>query len=346
MVAARSAAMGFNRLVDARIDALNPRTAMRELPRGAMTRARGDGVRRRRVGRVRLRRVAAESALLRAVAGRAGDRVLVLAGQALHDLDAAVPRPGDGGGAGRRLAGGRRPRRVGAVAARRWRSAPGSAASTSSMPARISSSIARTACGRFRCASACRRRWRSRARMHVVAVVVPGRRSAWSTPLGRRSISPASRVVAALLVYEQSLVSADDLSQVKRAFDLNGYVGILYLLVHRGVASMSADAARAVDRGRDHRRERRDLRDADARGAARARLSTSSWSSPTTAGGCCATSSATQASVDRLRAVSRRRSTATASRAARCTLHSNRTSARRSPAAATAAAAWRSCRAR
>ena len=37
MVAARSAAMGFNRLVDARFDALNPRTAMRELPRGAMS---------------------------------------------------------------------------------------------------------------------------------------------------------------------------------------------------------------------------------------------------------------------------------------------------------------------
>ena len=36
-------------------------------------------------------------------------------------------------------------------------------------------------------------------------------------------------VVAALLAYEQSLVRADDLSQVKRAFDLNGYVGILYL---------------------------------------------------------------------------------------------------------------------
>jgi 4-hydroxybenzoate polyprenyltransferase len=37
--------------------------------------------------------------------------------------------------------------------------------------------------------------------------------------------------VAGLLVYEQSLVSADDLSQVKRAFDLNGYVGILYFVV-------------------------------------------------------------------------------------------------------------------
>jgi len=35
--------------------------------------------------------------------------------------------------------------------------------------------------------------------------------------------------VAVLLVYEQSLVRADDLSQVKRAFDLNGWVGLLYL---------------------------------------------------------------------------------------------------------------------
>ena len=38
-------------------------------------------------------------------------------------------------------------------------------------------------------------------------------------------------VVAVLLAYEQSLVMVHDLSQVKRAFDLNGYGGILYLLV-------------------------------------------------------------------------------------------------------------------
>ena len=37
MVAARSAAMGFNRLVDAGYDAKNPRTAMREIPRGLIT---------------------------------------------------------------------------------------------------------------------------------------------------------------------------------------------------------------------------------------------------------------------------------------------------------------------
>jgi 4-hydroxybenzoate polyprenyltransferase len=39
MVGARSAAMGFNRLADQAIDAKNPRTAGRELPRGALSRA-------------------------------------------------------------------------------------------------------------------------------------------------------------------------------------------------------------------------------------------------------------------------------------------------------------------
>ncbi len=53
---------------------------------------------------------------------------------------------------------------------------------------------------------------------------------AFVTPLGRVYLVGVA-VVAAMLVYEQSLVRAHDLSQVKRAFDLNGYVGILYLLV-------------------------------------------------------------------------------------------------------------------
>ena len=39
--------------------------------------------------------------------------------------------------------------------------------------------------------------------------------------------------VAGLLAYEQSLVSETDLSNVKLAFDLNGYVGILYFRGHR-----------------------------------------------------------------------------------------------------------------
>lgn len=39
MFAARNAAMGFNRLADHRLDAANPRTAGRELPRGVLSRA-------------------------------------------------------------------------------------------------------------------------------------------------------------------------------------------------------------------------------------------------------------------------------------------------------------------
>ena len=57
--------------------------------------------------------------------------------------------------------------------------------------------------------------------MHIVTIVCLVALS-FVAPLGR---------LAALLAYEQSLVRADDLSQVKRAFDLNGYVGILYLIV-------------------------------------------------------------------------------------------------------------------
>src|SRR5205807_2215175 len=43
MLSARSAAMGFNRIVDARLDALNPRTANRELPRRLMTQSEAIG---------------------------------------------------------------------------------------------------------------------------------------------------------------------------------------------------------------------------------------------------------------------------------------------------------------
>jgi 4-hydroxybenzoate polyprenyltransferase len=53
---------------------------------------------------------------------------------------------------------------------------------------------------------------------------------AWVTPLPAFYFVGVG-VVALMLAYEQSLVRADDLSNVKRAFDLNGYVGILYLLV-------------------------------------------------------------------------------------------------------------------
>src|SRR5207253_10108404 len=65
--------------------------------------------------------------------------------------------------------------------------------------------------------------------MHVVAVSCL-LELAVVAPLGGVYIAGVA-AVAAMLVYEQSLVRADDLSQVKRAFDLNGYVGILYLIV-------------------------------------------------------------------------------------------------------------------
>jgi 4-hydroxybenzoate polyprenyltransferase len=64
--------------------------------------------------------------------------------------------------------------------------------------------------------------------MHVGAILCMASLAA-IIPLGPIYLAGVA-AVALLLVYEQSLVSADDLSQVKRAFDMNGYVGILYLL--------------------------------------------------------------------------------------------------------------------
>jgi 4-hydroxybenzoate polyprenyltransferase len=67
--------------------------------------------------------------------------------------------------------------------------------------------------------------WISRA-LHVVTV------AALAAVGVRASLGPVYAAgvaaVAALLVWEQSLVRADDLSQVKRAFDINGWVGLLY----------------------------------------------------------------------------------------------------------------------
>ena len=59
--------------------------------------------------------------------------------------------------------------------------------------------------------------------MHVATVICMAA-LAWLLPLGAIYLGGVA-LVAALLVYEQSLVSANDLSQVKRAFDLNGWVG-------------------------------------------------------------------------------------------------------------------------
>ena len=296
-----------------------------------------------RVGRVRVRGVAAERALLRAVAGRARDRVLVFAGQAVHDLDAAVSRPGDGSRAGRRLAGGRRPRRLGAVAARagdrrvgrRIRRAlrvPGPRFRSRARAAIDSGAVRRAGvAGHF--ARACT----SLTVVCLLALAVGHAAAAGSTSRAW----PSSRV---LLVYEQSLVRADDLSQVKRAFDLNGYVGILYLLVlarvdlwplsapHRSRSRSPARAARSTRCGRWPRCWRR--------------ASTSNWSISDYGRRLLRDELGDEATVERLLPylVERYGDGVDARHDRRCT--ATAISARRSPAAATAAAAWRSCPAR
>jgi hypothetical protein len=108
MVAARSAAMGFNRVVDARIDARNPRTAMRELPAGRMSTREAWAF----VIISSLVFVACTIPLGRvlpgAVARRARHRVLVFARETRHIVHAGVSWPCHGRRAHRRLAGGRR----------------------------------------------------------------------------------------------------------------------------------------------------------------------------------------------------------------------------------------------
>jgi 4-hydroxybenzoate polyprenyltransferase len=228
MVAARSAAMGFNRLADARMDALNPRTANRELPRGVMS-TREAGV-----------FIAVSSAAFLYAAFRLNPICFALSPIALAivfwyslakryttwtqlflGLAMAVAPVGGWLAAGGR--GGWEPWLL-AAAIGTWVGGFDvlyacqdldfdRAHGLRSIPVRfgvpVSLAISRG--------------------MHVIAVACLVA-LALVAPLGRVYLAGVA-VVAAMLVYEQSLVRADDLSQVKRAFDLNGYVGILYLLV-------------------------------------------------------------------------------------------------------------------
>jgi 4-hydroxybenzoate polyprenyltransferase len=227
MVAARSAAMGFNRLVDARHDALNPRTAMRELPRGAMTEREATAF------------VVVASVVFLGAAWKLGSLCLALAPVALAivfwyslakrytsytqlflGLAMAVAPVGGWLAAGGR--GGWEPWLLG-LAIGAWVGgfdvlyacqdlAFDRAHGLRSIPVRFG--VARSLLI-------------SRS-MHVLAVIC----LALLEPVAGLGLVYLLGVVgvALLLVYEQSLVSEHDLSQVKRAFDLNGYVGILYLL--------------------------------------------------------------------------------------------------------------------
>ena len=226
MIAARSAAMGFNRLVDAAFDARNPRTAMRELPRGAMSRTEATifvivwsaafVLMAAELGRtcLWLSPVALAIVFWYSLAKRFTSYTQVFLGLAM----AVAPVGG-------------------------WIAMNG--------PARLEPWLLGVAIGAwvggFDVLYACqdvdvdrreglrsipvrfgvRRSLTISRAMHMGAVLALGG-VGWFAGLG--PIYAAGVVfVAVLLVYEQSLVREDDLSQVKRAFDLNGWVGLLYL---------------------------------------------------------------------------------------------------------------------
>jgi 4-hydroxybenzoate polyprenyltransferase len=227
MVAARSAAMGFNRLVDARYDAQNPRTAMRELPRGVMSSTEASVF------------VVASSAIFGFAAWMLNPLCAVLSPVALAIVFwySLAKRYTNYTQAFLGLAMAVAP--VGG-----WLAAGGGAGVE---PWLLGAAIGLWV-GGFDVLYACQDLAYDRAQgllsipvrygvqrsllisrvVHVAAVICMAALGA-VVPLGPIYFAGVA-VVAALLVYEQSLVSADDLSQVKRAFDLNGYVGILYFL--------------------------------------------------------------------------------------------------------------------
>ena len=228
MVAARSAAMGFNRLVDARLDALNPRTANRELPRGAMSYREATAL------------VAAAAAMFVYAAWQLSPLCFALSPVALAivcwyslakrytvwtqlflGLAVAVAPVGAWLAVGARS--GWEPWLL-ALAIGTWVGGFDVLYACQdlefdrthglrSIPVRFGVPMSLAI---------------SRA-MHVVTMgcllALP-----LVTPLPRFYFAGVA-AVAGLLLYEQSLVNAGDLSQVGRAFNLNGYVGILYLLV-------------------------------------------------------------------------------------------------------------------
>jgi 4-hydroxybenzoate polyprenyltransferase len=226
MVAARSAAMGFNRLADASHDALNPRTAMRELPRGVMTRAEarvfvtassiGFVLAAWKLGPIcfALSPVALAIVFWYSLAKRFTTYTQLFLGLAM----AVAPVGG-------------------------WLAAGGRAGAE---PWLLGVAIG-TWVGGFDVLYACQDLAFDRAHglrsipVHfgVARSLVISRAMHVITVVCLAALGPVAHLggvylagvagVAALLVYEQSLISEHDLSQVKRAFDLNGYVGILYL---------------------------------------------------------------------------------------------------------------------
>jgi 4-hydroxybenzoate polyprenyltransferase len=225
MVAARSAAMGFNRLADAAWDARNPRTAMREIPRGLVSRPQA------------VIFVLASSAAFVVAAWALGPLCFALSPVALAIVFwySLAKRFTDYTQVFLGLAMAVAP--VGG-----WLAAGGTAGWE---PWLLALAVGLWV-GGFDVLYACQDLDFDRTHglrsipvrygvpvslaisraMHAGAVTAMAA-VALVAPLGPLYLAGVA-LVAVLLVYEQSLVSATDLSQVKRAFDLNGYVGLLY----------------------------------------------------------------------------------------------------------------------
>lgn len=228
MVTARSAAMGFNRLVDARFDADNPRTAGRELPSGRMS-----------VVEAALF-VAFMSAAFVAAAAQLNWLCFLLSPVALivifwyslakrytwatqFFLGLAMAIAPVGGWLAAGGAGGWEPWLLG-LAIALWVGGFDVLYACQDLDVDRRQHL-KSIPVRFGVATSL---WISRA-MHVTAAGC----LAWLGVLAGLGALYFVGVaaVAGLLVFEQSLVSETDLSQVKRAFDLNGYVGILYFII-------------------------------------------------------------------------------------------------------------------
>jgi 4-hydroxybenzoate polyprenyltransferase len=227
MVTARSAAMGFNRLVDAAYDARNPRTAMRELPRGRMSRTEAAVF------------VTVSAGLFVFSASRLSTLCLALSPVALAivfwyslakrftsytqlflGLAMAVAPIGGWLAVGGRA--GWEPWLLG-LAIGTWVGGFDVLYACQDLDVDRREGL-RSIPVRF---GVPRSLAISRA-MHVLTIVGLGALGAVAS-LGPVYFGGVAGV-AVLLAWEQSLVRADDLSQVKRAFDLNGWVGILYLV--------------------------------------------------------------------------------------------------------------------
>jgi 4-hydroxybenzoate polyprenyltransferase len=227
MVGARSAAMGFNRLVDARLDALNPRTAMRELPQSRMSRQEA------------MIFVVVSSAVFVYAASRLSTLCLLLSPVALAivfwyslakryttytqmflGLALAVAPVGGWIAAGGR--GGAEPWLLG-LAIGLWVGGFDILYACQDVDFDRAHGL-RSIPATFGVTNAIRL-----SRVMHAATVTAMAALWWAASLPELYLVGVA-IVAALLVYEQSLVRDDDLSQVKRAFDLNGWVGIVYFV--------------------------------------------------------------------------------------------------------------------